>query len=288
MAASNLSLPPRWGYRWHAAQSIQRRASHSSLYSLGIYITMAVSLGIAAVILHNSLRFTEQNFVLVARQPLFLSVFVNTVLTSLFLAMRAALGAARERDQGTLEVLLYGPVDEAAFMLGSFFAQLQVYLGVVVVALVWSNLVTWLLNLQFSWELAAVLLTSIATAAAVIAFGLLLAAWGGRTRATLIYFILVTLFVLGVQVADEVVRTFLVTDQRGGQNDPVFLLRNALAIINGVVQWVSPYAQLRPAMDALLDRNFGAYLFRLGVTLIQVVVLLGGSIFVLRRKGARG
>jgi ABC-type transport system involved in multi-copper enzyme maturation permease subunit len=288
MTASSPPLLKNWNYRWHAAQSIQRRASQSSFYSLGIYVTMAVSLLISAVTLHNSLRFTEQNFVMLARQPLFLSIFVNTVLTSLFLAMRAALAAARERDQGTLEVLMYGPVDEAAFILGSFFAQLRVYLGVVVVAVVWSNLVTWLLNLQFSWEVTALLLTTVATAAAVIAFGLLLAAWGGRTRATLIYFILISLFVVGVQVADEVVRNLLVADQRGGLNDPLLLLRNALAAINGVVQWVSPYAQLRAAMDALLDHDAGSYLFHLAVTLVQVVVLLGGSILVLRRRGARG
>jgi ABC-type transport system involved in multi-copper enzyme maturation permease subunit len=282
-----LSKPlDQWQARLHAAQLIQRRSSASTLQGLGIYLTLTLALLVASLVLHNMLRFTSQNLVMVMRQPLFIPLFIAIVLTSFYLAMISAIAVAREKEQGTLEVLLYGPVDETSFMLGQFLAQVRVYLGVVLVIFVWSNLVTWLLNLKFEWELAVMLFFTIATAAAAISFSLLVAAWSGGTRAALFYFVLIFLLLVAVQVADEVVSTIAV-QSGGGRNDPLLLIRNALGYFTGILTWISPYAQLRPALDALLARDTPGFLLRLGVTLGQAIIMLLASIAVLRRRGVR-
>jgi ABC-type transport system involved in multi-copper enzyme maturation permease subunit len=286
--ALELSAPTRhWGNRWHAARAIQARSRIAIVYGLGIYITLAIAFAAAAIVLHNSLRFVDRNAVMSTRQPLFLPIAFMVAIISLYLGMSAALAVARERDRGTLQVLLFGPVDETAFLLGHFIAQLLVYVGVVLIAIVWVNLVTWLLNLAFSIPVIILLVTSIATVAAVVAFGLLVAVWGGRTRSALVYFILISLLFIGLQLGREIVNTMALTSS-ATQNDPIFLIRSALVTINLVTEWVSPYAQLSRIMDDLLQGNLRGYLLHLGVTLLQTLVFLSASIWILQRKGPRG
>ncbi len=280
-------LTRHWSQRWHAVQALQRRNSQSTGYSVGLYLTTTVAFVGAAVALHNTLRFVELNAVLATRQPLFLPIFVTAVLTSIYLALMSSISASRERDQGTLEVLLYGPVDEAAFILGKFLAQLKIYLGVLVMAFVWTNLTTWVLHLAFSVEALVLIATSLVPAAAVIAFGLLTALWGGRTRNAVIYFILIVLLLVSLQTADSTLSAFTLATSPT-QNDPLLLVRNALVVINGVVQWISPYAQFGQAMDDLLSGSLASYLLRLGLIGLQTLVFLAGSLLILQRKGPRG
>jgi hypothetical protein len=286
--AAELALPTRhWGSRWQSIRAILERNRGAILYGWGIYITLAIAFAASAVVLHNTLRFVEQNAVLSTRQPLFLPIAFMVAVVSLYLGMSAALAVARERDRGTLQVLMFGPVDETGFLLGHFAAQLQIYAGIVLIAIVWVNLVTWLLNLAFSVPVLILLVSSIATVAAVIAFGLLVAVWGGRTRSALVYFILISLLFIGLQLGREIVNGLALTSS-ATQNDPIFLIRNALVLINLVTEWVSPYAQLSRIMDALLDSNVSKYLLHMGVTLVQMLAFLFASIAILRRKGPRG
>jgi ABC-type transport system involved in multi-copper enzyme maturation permease subunit len=276
-----------WPERLNAAQAIRARSSTAIVYGLGIYITLALAFAVASLVLHNSIRFVERNAVLSTSQPLFLPIAFMVAVVSLYLGLSAALAVARERDRGTLQVLLFGPVDESAFLLGHFFAQLQVYLGVVLIAIVWVNLVVWILHLAFSIQVLILLSASIATMAAVIAFGLLVAVWGGRTRTALVYFILIALLFIGLQLGRELIDGFAVSSN-ASRNDPVFVLRNALVLINSVTQWISPYAQLSRMMDSLLTNNYAAFVVHLAVTLVQALVFLAASMLILQRKGARG
>ncbi|NOH10086.1 MAG: ABC transporter permease subunit [Chloroflexi bacterium] len=275
-----------WRDRWHAANSIQRRASQSAFYGLGIYIAMSAALVIAAVSVNNTLQFTEQNILFVSRQPIFLPILVNTVITSVYLAMITTINVSRERDQGTLETLVQGPVDGFAFLLGNFLAQIKVYAALALVAFVWSNLLTWLLHLQFSIEVSIVLLASLAAASVVIAFGLFVAMWGGRSRTALIYFTLITLLVIGIQLADQVVAG-IVLSQNPSFNDPLITVRNVLGAVNGIVKWISPYSQLDLTMTALVDRAYLDFFTHIGVMLVQATVFLLGSVWLLDRKGVR-
>jgi hypothetical protein len=275
-----------WRDRWHAANCIQRRASQSAFYGLGIYVAMFVALAIAAVSVGNTLNFTEQNIVFVSRQPIFLPVLINTIIISIYLAMVSTLNVSSERDQGTLETLIQGPVDGFAFLLGNFLGQLKVYAALALVAFVWSNLLTWLLHLQYSIGVAIILVVSMAAAAVVIAFGMFVAMWGGRSRTALIYFTLITLLVVGIQLADQIVAGIVLTSNPA-VNDPLITVRNVLAAATGVVRWVSPYAQLDLAMTAYVDRAYLDFVAHTGVMLLQASMFLLGSVWLLERKGVR-
>lgn len=284
-----LNVFPRsgWRDRFYAANLLRRRLSAATFFSWGIYITMALALLVAAVLLENNARYTQQNVIAVIPQPLFIPIWITTVLTALYLGLTGALTLARERDKGTIEVLLYGPVDEIAYVLGLFFAQVTVYAVLAGVALLWSNVATWWLNLQFTWELSVILLYSVLTTSAVAAFGLWVAAWGGRARTTLIFFILVMVGMLAIQVADQAVTLYILTTQPG-ITDPMIVIRDVLAQLTGVLQWLSPFEQMRLAMEALVARDGAGVAFNAILTLLQTIGWLGTGVALLKWKGVRG
>jgi hypothetical protein len=152
---------------------------------------------------------------------------------------------------------------------------------------IWSNLAVWVLNLGFSFEVIGVLIASILMASVIVAFGLFTAVWGDKTRTALVVLILVLLLLAGVQIADQVVSNIIVSTNPSS-NDPILIIRNALAMLTRLIQWISPYAQLTQAMDALVNHSLVSYLVNLGIMLIQSSVLLVGGIKLLSRKGARG
>jgi ABC-type transport system involved in multi-copper enzyme maturation permease subunit len=276
-----------WKPRWHAINIIRDRNSQVTLHHFGIYVTITIALVTSALALHNTLRFTERNVVFVANQPLFLPILVCTGLVSLYLGVLASISVSRERDRKTLEVLLYGPVDEAAFLIGIFFAQLLIFLVALAFLFIWSNLAVWVLNLGFSLEVIGVLFASILMASVIVAFGIFTAVWGDKTRTALVVFVLVLLLLAGVQIADQVVSNIIVSSSPSS-NDPILIIRNALTVLTSLIQWISPYSQLIQAMDAMVNQSPISYLMNLGIMLIQSSILLIGAIKLLSRKGARG
>lgn len=275
-----------WRQRLLVINSIQDRVNKVTFYQMGIYITITFTLILAALTLHNSLRFTEQNIVFVARQPLFLPILVNTGLVSLYLGVVAAVNVSREKDRRTLEVLMYGPVDEMGFLTGIFIAQLRMFLIAIAFTFIWSHFTIWILNLVLSIELYVLFLTSLLMSSVVISFAIFTAVWGDKTRTALVVFIMTLFLLTGVQIADQVISNIVISSSPSN-NDPILLIRNALAIISSVTQWFSPYSQFLQSMDAIADRNIISLFKNVGVMLLQTLVLLLGSIKLLQHKGIR-
>lgn len=275
-----------WARRLQAARVIGERQQAGLVASIGIYVTMSLALAAASLTLHNTIRFVERNAVLSARQPLFLPVTLIVVAFSFILATGAALATARERDRGTLRVLLFAPVDEFAFLLGHFRAQVATYTLMAVFGLVWANLATYLLNLDFSWHVIAAFALSILTVAAVVAFGLLAGVWAGTTRTAIVYLTLITVALIGLQVGGDVI-SGLSREMSPTQNDPIFVVRDVLLALNAIAQWVSPYAQLSQALEALLDGNAGRVALHVGVTIVQIVAFFSAAVLALKRKEGR-
>lgn len=275
-----------WSQRLGAARTIAVRQRDALVSGIGIYLTMAAALFAASVTLHNAVRFVERNAVLSARQPLLLPVTLIVILFSFVLGSGAALAVARERDRGTYRVLMFGPADEASFVLGHFAAQVTAYALMALFGVVWANLATFALNLDFSPIVIAAFAVSVLSVSAVVALGLLLGAWGGKARSTVAYLVLITLALVGLQIGVDVL-TGLSLAANPTQNDPIFVVRDALVGVNNVARWASPYAQLSEALDALATADAGRFVLHAGVTVAQTLAFLAAAIGTLRRKEAR-
>ena len=273
-------------YRLHAIRAISRKSRQTKFWGLGVFIVMSLGFAISSLLLVNAIKFTEVNIVSVEKQPLLTPIMVNAILVSLYLAFTSAISASREYDKGTLELLMYGPVDEGSFIFGVFAAQLAIFSITVIAAVGWTLVCIWKVNLTFQWSLMLIFLATFFMAAQLISLGLLMAMLGGKTRNSLVYFVLAVLFFAAIPLADMIVAN-LVTVTASTANDPMLIVRDVLKAIDSVISWISPYALLQNALDGVAAGSLSAYLLNMAVMAVETVLLLVGSVAVLKKKGVR-
>src|SRR6185295_15202002 len=135
-----MAAPTRRGTVWVVA----RRDLLGMLYGPGLYIVVALGMAATLPIVAGYLDAVERSRVLILSDAFTLPFFVAATVAMLFLALASVATIARERDQGTLEVLFYGPVDLRSYVVAKHLAHLLAYLpiglGLAVLLLAYSGM----------------------------------------------------------------------------------------------------------------------------------------------------
>lgn len=273
----------KWKY---PAKVIADRLKVSILNNIGIYLMVTLALIGGSIGLNNSIRFVTKNIVLVGANPLFLPILIMVIFLSLYLALNASLQLSKEYDRGTYEVLLYGPMNSKAFLLGIFLAFMSIYFFIVLIFMIWANLSIFVTHLLFSYDFLLILLASIVTVGSMISYGLFIASLGGKTRTTIIYFVLFIIIILGIQLSNQFIASLaLVTTATSV--DRIAVIRQVLELLNYITTYISPLSLLQMMMDDITNTNIGLFFIHLLITLIQMYLLLIFSHLILKKKGAR-
>ena len=270
--------------RLYAARQVGWRSLVSSLYSPGVYTVTTLALLAASTLVLNNLAFLDENGLLVLVRPFFLPVFVFAVLLSLYLSLHATLHLVREREQGTLKVLFFGPVDGMSYLLGQVWSQTALFGVAAGVVLLWAVGLGWLTNLLIQADLLAVLGLGLLTNGGVVAFGLLVGAWGRTARTALVLFLLAVLLVLVAEFGTQAIGQ-LASQTPANRQDSLLYLRAVLDGLNGLLFWLSPFAQMSRGMDALLVGEGGRLLLHTGAIVGQAILYFAGAVWALKRGG---
>ena len=123
-----------------AAVAIGRRDARAAIYGLGLYVVMFISLVAAGIVLRNDLSALQATDFVIALNPLKSPLVVYIQVVAIYIAISSAITVARDRDRGTLELLIYGPVDYASYLLGKFLSQITCYAVCVIFGFVSINL----------------------------------------------------------------------------------------------------------------------------------------------------
>jgi ABC-type transport system involved in multi-copper enzyme maturation permease subunit len=273
-----------WQRRWHAAFLIHRRDVRVMLLSKGVYLVLSLALLVAVVLLRNYMNFIGENGLLVLSGAFNFPLFVVIFLSALFLALSSVATIAREREQGTMETLFYGPVDAVSYILGKYLAHLVVYLAMGVMYALCFAMYAWLTNFTFPARLGWVVLLSILIASNVISFGIFISALSSGGRPAVLFFVGVVVILMALQFGQEVLAALPLG---GDYYNPVLFLQNALAAINRLLSWLSPFSFLMQGMEAVRRGSASTYLLVTFVSLIFTLVFLGLSVMALERTGVR-
>ena len=272
-----------WRPRLHAIETLARRELLALLTSLGPYVTLSLGMLVTTVVVRGHLDALVRNDVLVLADAFSLPFFVAATLAMLFLALSSAAMVAREREQGTLETLFYGPVDPAAYVLAKLLAHLAVYLPMALLIGLLFVADAGMTGLHLNGSFALELLLSVATAAAVVALGLLLSTLTRGVRTAFALFAALTALFLAVRFGSE-----LLSGVRVANNySPLLFARDGAIWLDRLLGLVSPFTALENGVDAVVRGDPLAYVGALGVSLVQGAVLLAAAVWALQRRGVR-
>jgi ABC-type transport system involved in multi-copper enzyme maturation permease subunit len=262
---------------------IGQRDLLSTLYGPGIYIVVALGMLATLPVVRSYLDAVERNRVLVLADAFTLPFFVAATIAMLFLALGSVATIARERDQGTLEVLFYGPVDHGSYVLGKHLAQVLAYLpmglGLAALFLAYAAMTGLRLGGSFVFELVL----SVFAAAAVAAMGVCLSTLVRGVRAGIALLGGLTALFLAVRFGSELLSEIRVTNNLS----PLLFLRDALLALDLLMQYLSPFSVFQSGVDAVVRGDAPAYLGAILLSCLQCAVLLAASIRLLGRRSVR-
>lgn len=269
--------------RLHTSGVVAQREVQALVRGMAGYAALAIALVAAGWFLATDLERVRANGLLVQGNPFQAPLLVAVVALSIFLAISAVVSVARERERGTLEVLFYGPIDEPAYIAGKFAGQVVGYLLALPVLTVSFLLISLLTGFRFSNLLLVSLVASVVPAAEVVAFGLLLSVVAGRLRSAILLFIGVVVLFLSSAVAYGVVSSIPVESPAS----PILPLRDALAALDALVDWLSPFAYFDRVLENVALGAWPPAITALLAGLGHAAVSLGLAAAGLRWRGVR-
>jgi ABC-type transport system involved in multi-copper enzyme maturation permease subunit len=269
--------------RLAVAGVIAGREAQAVIRGIGGYIALSVALVVGTWVLLVDVRALAIGGLLVLEDPFGPSLTVVLLVAALYLALSAAVSTARDRETGTLEVLFYGPVDEAAYILGKVGGLLVAF--VAALPLIFAAFV--LLSLTTGFALTARMLVSLALsvipAAEIVGFGVLLAVGTSRVRTAVLVLIAVIAVLLGINFAYNLVLLIPIADA----GSPMLPLRDTLAALDGIVRWLSPFSYLERVVDGVTRGAWQTATIGLAAAIAYALVVIGLAALWLRRRGVQ-
>ncbi|TAK26014.1 MAG: ATP-binding cassette domain-containing protein [Chloroflexota bacterium] len=269
--------------RLHAIGTVALHDLVAILLSAGPYVTLALGMVVAVVLLRGQLDALERNQVLVLSDAFSLPLFVATTLAMLFLALGSVATVARDREQGTLETLFYAPIDQAAYLLGKLAALIGTYLAMALAIGVLFAVDAAMTGLRIGGSLLPELLLSLMTAAATIALGLLLSSASRGLRSAFALFTAVALLLLAARFSSEILSGITVANNYS----PLLYARDLAIVVDRVLGYVSPFATLESGIDAVVRADLLGYAWALALSTAQCIGLLAAATRWLAHHGVR-
>jgi len=264
---------------------LTRRDLGSALHGWGIYAVTVISFLLSSFFLGRYLGGIRENNIRISPDPLSgFFFFPSVIIISFYLTVLSSVSVSRERDQGTLEILFYGPVNSLAFIFSKYLKEMLTYLIIVVFFFAYFWGVSGLTNLGFSLGLVKAIFLSIFLVSCWISFGLFISSLTSRVRDSILWVVGVFGALWALYFGQGLLLS-LSTEEM-----PVFLsyVGGAVSVIYQAVWWISPLSYLSRGMDAVNVGSGWLYGMSILYSIIYSVVLIILSIFILKRKGVRG
>ena len=268
--------------RWYTIRKIAEQQLRDTLFGWGVYMTTAVSVAIAALQIFNSVRFVGESSLNILAQPFLLPLQVALSLSMLFVAIEATLSIARPREQGSLQVLFFAPVDEPIWIGGNFLAGLLIYIFFVLLTLPILLLLAWVTNFVVPMQLIWATIPTLFVIGVTTAFGLFVSAAVPSARSAVLILVAFILILLGLQSAYTALLSIPPTSRF---YDALLFIRTILVNLQTVLSWLSPFHMLDNVLTASLNNDWQGLIRQLGIAFITTAVWLLTAVRMLQRKG---
>jgi len=269
--------------RFAVAGVIARRELQTAIRGIGGYFALSVALVAGTWILLVDVRALAIGGLLALANPFGPSLTIVLLVVALYLALSAAVSTARDRENGTLEVLFYGPVDETAYILGKVGGLLAAFVAALPLIFVAFVLLSLMTGFALTSKMLVSLVLSVVPAAEIIGFGVLLAVGASRVRTAVLVLVAVIAVLLGINFAYNLVLLIPIADA----SSPILPLRDTLAALNEIVRWLSPFSYFELVVDGVTRGAWRSAGLGLAAAIAYAAVVIALAVLWLRRRGVQ-
>lgn len=265
----------------HGLWALFRYRLWSLLNGPWMYIMMTGALVLSAAMVSDLLRYMTANGLTVSQEPFRVPLGVILNVAAFSFALLTTAGISREREQGILLVLSFGPITSWGYLLSWLASQLVAFLTFCVILMGGLLGQAAISGLELPWRLIPIAALATIAVAAAMAFGILVGSLGWEVRGSILAFVAVTLLLVGV----EAVHGFL--GSLDPQQMPKLLLPTSytVAAVSAGLGWLSPYGHLSRALNLFYAQDWRGYGLSAGLALLYDVLLLVLARYFFERRG---
>ena len=262
---------------------LTKRELRSTIYGVGIYLAILISLVISSVILQDYLMGAERFRIIITTNPFSYPLFIATAICAIYLSIASVTSIAREKDMQTMEILFYGPVDYISYIFSKYLKGVLSYIFIILFLAVYFVLAAMMSNLGLSVKSLGIFPLSLFLSSCLISFGIFISTLTESVRISILLFLGIVVGMAAIQI----IHGILIKIEDVDLVSPLFYLRRTLSIIKAGVQWASPFYYLNKGIEAISLGSMGKYTLSLVFSVIYSVIALILSVLVLKRKGVR-
>ena len=253
----------------------------SLMRSFQPYLLLSVCIGI--MVFYIKSRFEEINYetALVMSDPYQIPVIVMIAAAGIYLSISVMLSISRDRISGVMEILFYAPLRIVDY-LGSYF-QSHIFVYIILAVIFYLNILILqaITNIYSTYRIILYFVVSIPVITCCIGMGTFFACISKNQRNSLVYFFIVSILFLGIQIGSSLVSSAVAAREIV---DLVFL-RDILERINSNVAFINPIACFISITEGILAHDYKAAGLSVGWLFILSAFWFFISIKAFQRRG---
>jgi ABC-type transport system involved in multi-copper enzyme maturation permease subunit len=265
----------------HTAKLIALKDAKRTLRTPGIYLAYIFACGVIAVYAWFFSSLQESSGIGVSGAFPGASLMTAVGIYSLYMAVSAVASVARERQDKTLEVLFYGPVNERSFIAGKYLGRMIPYLLLAAATVIYIFVISLALSSGSGADMVPLFVFSILLISCIISLGIMLSTLTGSVTGAI--FILIA-FMLGLFVLKVL---GFILGMLPAFNPMLTLAKDVVTTLLNITQYISPVEYLGIGLDAAGSSDpmkyLLAFLYPAGYTSIMLLL----SAVILKKKGVR-
>jgi len=212
-----------------------------------------------------------------------LFMFAVVFVSFLYIGISSVTAIAKEKQERTIELLFYAPVDEFSFIAGKFLGKISTYLLILLLSALFFILLCFAFSIQINIiDILKVAVLSVFLISCAIAGGLFLSTLSSNVTTSIFVLIGVTIFLTIIQIIGSVLN-FLPLDPTSLTG----ILKDGISKILALIQYISPFSYYDIGAGAIgKNDNTGLFLSMLYSVAYSLIFLML-SIIVLMKKGVK-
>ncbi len=259
---------------------IAKRIVGSAIFKYIFYIDISLIILCAIIPVASLGSLLEDQGVIIVQRPLEVSILIAGMVISIYLALYSLVTVSQERDDETVDVLFYGPINPQEYLMGHFLGQW--ILGIILISIFGCYLliISLITGLVPTWNLVLSLGAAWFSMTAIISSGILIAVLVRSTKKAIFLFISLIILLVGIQIGFSYYQASI-----GQELVITKFLAMTIHALNKIAQWLSPYTYF---LESINEIRRGEYLNVLIVqlkTILFTFILLNLSIFTMKRRG---
>lgn len=260
--------------------------------SLGVYIVLAVIFLISFLSFYLVNEAAKQNVNIIyiiynigVEKSVILNIifmFAVVFISFLYLGISSVTTISREKQEKTIEILFYSPMNELSFIAGKYLGKIFLYLYILSISVFLFVILNFIFPMEINLSFLKVVILSIFLISCVICGGIFLSTLTSSVSSSILILIGLSIALITLQIFGGII-AFIPADPES----LLGIIKNTISELLSLTQYISPFSYLSMGWDAIGRSDDFKLILSIIYSTAYSLIFLFLSVITLIKKGVK-